>query len=76
MEVEIVEEKENPFFKRIELKFIVKHPNAPTPSKEEIKKFLASKYNTSEEKVKIDYIMGRKGLQESIVKAKIEKHEA
>lgn len=71
MELEILEEKNNPFLKRKELKINVKHPNSPTPSKQEIKKELASKFSVSEEQVQIDYIFTKKGLCESFVKAKI-----
>jgi len=73
MEIEILEEKENPFFNRLDLKLIIKHPNGPTPSKDEVKKLIASKYDVKEEQITINYIMGRKGLHEALVKAKISK---
>ncbi len=80
MEIEIVEEKENPFLKRKELKLVLKHPNLPTPSKQELKKELASKFSLSEEQIQIDYIFSKKGLCESFSKVKIfekgEKSEA
>lgn len=77
MEIEILEEKINPFFKRKELKIALKHANLPTPSKQELKKELASKFSLAEEQVQIDYIFTRKGLCESFAKVKIleGKHE-
>ncbi len=73
MEIEILEEKENPFLKRKELKLVIKHENSPTPSKQELKKELASKFSVSEEQIQIDYIFSKKGLCESLSKVKIEK---
>lgn len=72
MEIEVLEEKKNPFFDRIDLKLIIKHPNASTPSKDEVKKLIASKYDVKEDQVLIDYILGRKGLQEALIKAKLQ----
>ncbi|MEM5790940.1 MAG: hypothetical protein QXP77_02750 [Candidatus Aenigmatarchaeota archaeon] len=71
MEIEILEERTNPFFKRKELKIILKHEGSSTPSKQELKKELASKFSLSEERVKIDYIFTRKGSCESFAKVKI-----
>lgn len=71
MEIEILEEKENPFLKRKELKLVLKHENAPTPSKQELKKELMSKFSVSENQVQIDYIFTKKGLCESLAKVKI-----
>ena len=76
MEFEILEEKDNPFFERKELKLRIKHPQAPTPSKQEVKKELASKYSVPEENIVLDYIFSKKGLNEAIVKVKIYKGKA
>jgi|YelNatPaOPRAMG01_1025707.scaffolds.fasta_scaffold00974_16 ribosomal protein S24E len=76
MELEILEEKENPFFERKELKLRIKHEKAPTPSKQEVKKELASKYSVPEENIILDYILTKKGLNEAIAKAKIYKGKA
>ncbi|MEM5794604.1 MAG: hypothetical protein QXS48_05120 [Candidatus Aenigmatarchaeota archaeon] len=73
MELEILEERENPFFERKELKVRIIHEKAPTPSKQELKKELASKYSVPEEHVVLDYILSKKGLNEAIAKAKIYK---
>ncbi len=75
MELEILEEKENPFFERKELKLRIKHEKAPTPSKQELKKEIASKYSVPEENILLDYILTKKGLNEAIAKVKIYKEK-
>ncbi len=71
MEIVIVEEKENPFFKRKDLKIRIKHLASPTPSKADITKELSSKYGVDESQVQIDYIFSQRGLGESFVNCKI-----
>lgn len=75
MEIEILEEKENPFFKRKEVKVEVKHPGKATPSKTELIEELASKYSVAKDCIKIDYIFTKKGVPSSFAKVKIEKSE-
>lgn len=78
MDMTIVEEKENQFLNRKELKIKLKHIGMQTPSKAEVIKEIASKYTVNESQVLIDYIFSVKGLGESFGKVKIlrEKHEA
>ena len=77
MEIEILEQKENPFLKRKELKVRIKHPNSATPSKEDVKKEIAKYFSIVEDSVKVDYILTKKGVCESFAKVKIgEKNEA
>lgn len=71
MEINILEEKENPFFKRKDLKIEIKHPASPTPSKAEITKSLASKYSVDESQIVIDYVFSKRGLGMSFVSCKI-----
>ena len=71
MEISVIEEKENPFFKRKDLKIRIKHPASPTPSKAEISKELASKYQVDQSQVQIDYIFSQRGLGESFMSCKI-----
>lgn len=71
MEIVVIEEKENPFFKRKDLKIRIKHLGSPTPSKADITKGLASKYDVDESQVQIDYIFSQRGLGESFVSCKI-----
>ena len=75
MKIKIVEEKENPFFKRKDLRVEVNHESAPTPSKAELSKELASKYNVDEAQVVIDYIFTMKGLSKTTAKVKILKEK-
>ncbi len=81
MEMTIVEEKENQFFNRKELKVRFKHVGMRTPSKEEVVKEVASKFSVDEDQVVVDYIFSVKGIGESFAKVKIlrekqVKHEA
>ena len=71
MEIVIIEEKENPFFKRKDLKIRIKHLGSPTPSKADIAKELAEKYGVDISQVQIDYLFSQRGLGESFVSCKI-----
>lgn len=73
MEVEILEEKENKFLERKELKINLKHEKSATPSKSELLKELAIKFSAAEENISIDYILTKKGVGESLAKVKIYK---
>ena len=73
MELEILEERENPLLNRKELKINIKHPNSPTPRKQDLIKEISSRFSVPEDQVSIDYIFTKKGLQESFVKVKIYK---
>ncbi len=71
MEIEIIEEKENPFFKRKDLKINVRHLGTPTPSKADVSKELSEKYSVDVAQVQIGYIFSQRGLGESFVNVKI-----
>jgi ribosomal protein S24E len=71
MELEILEEKENVLLKRKELKINIKHPNSPTPKKQDLVKEIASRYSVPEDHVFVNYIFTKKGVQESMAKVKI-----
>jgi ribosomal protein S24E len=71
MELEILEEKENVLLKRKELKINIKHPNSPTPKKQDLVKEIASRYSIPEDHVFVNYIFTKKGVQESMAKVKI-----
>lgn len=75
MDFDVIEEKENIFFGRKELKIELKHLAAGTPKKQELVKELAAKYSVPEENIVIDYIFSRKGLAKSIAKVKIYKQK-
>lgn len=71
MDIEIVQEKENILLKRRELKLNIKHPQSPTPKKEDLVKEIATKYSVPEDHVVVDYIFTKKGVQESMARIKI-----
>jgi ribosomal protein S24E len=75
MEFNVIEEKENPFFGRKELKLELKHAAAATPAKQELIKELAAKYAVPEEHIVVDYIFTEKGLAKSVAKVKIYKEK-
>ena len=75
MEMKIIIENENALLKRKELVLEMKHESAATPSKAEITSTLAAKHSVDPEHVVIDYILTRKGVNESVVKAKIYKEK-
>ena len=71
MEIKIIEEKENPFFKRKDLKIKLKHLGTATPSKTDVSKELSTKYNVDIAQVQIGYIFSQTGLGESFANVKI-----
>ena len=75
MEFNVLEEKENSFFGRRELKLELKHATAATPAKQELIKELATKYSVSEENIVVDYIFTQKGSAKSVAKIKIYKEK-
>lgn len=76
MNVEIKEEKDNPFFERKELRLLIKHPKLATPSKAELIKELAAEQKCDADCILIDFILTKKGLNESEAKVKIYKNKA
>lgn len=75
MEIIIKEEKENPFFKRKDLRLEIKHTDSATPTKKELIKELAKKFSIDEDQILIDYIFTKKGISESIAKVKLLKEK-
>lgn len=71
MEIEISERKDNPFLKRIEVRFVVKHEGLKTPSREVVKKLLAKELDKEEGLMALEYIKSEFGKNESRGYAKI-----
>jgi small subunit ribosomal protein S24e len=71
MEIEIIEERENPFFERKDYTFLLKHEGKPTPSKKELVEKLKEKLGVEEGQIEIDYIFTKKGKSESTAKVRI-----
>jgi len=71
MDFKILEESDNKFFNRKDLKIQLSHHGMPTPKKEELAKELASKYSVPEYQVLIEYIFNKKGIGESVAKVSV-----
>ncbi len=71
MELKIIEQKENPFFERKEVKVKIVHHGEATPSKAKVEELLSAKFNVPLEHIIVDYIFSETGIAESFVKAKI-----
>jgi ribosomal protein S24E len=71
MEIKVLKETENPFFKRKDLVLDISHASGPTPKTDDVKRELAAKYNVDVSQVVVDYIMTKSGLNVSTAKVKI-----
>ncbi len=71
MEIKIIKEKENPFFKRKDLTIEIFHKGKPTPKTSEVVKEIASKFGVDESQVIVDYILTKSGFSESNAKVKV-----
>lgn len=71
MEIEITSQRNNPFFNRTELHFIIHHENEGTPNRDLIRSELAEKLNAKKEAVVIQEIEPSFGIHKSKGYAKI-----
>ena len=71
MEIEITDKKNNPFFKRTEVQFVISHENQGTPSQAIIRNELAQELNAKKENIIINRINSRYGVQQTKGYAKI-----
>jgi ribosomal protein S24E len=71
MQINILEEKDNVFFKRKDLYIKIAHAGISTPSKKDLTKEIAAKTGKPEDHVVIDYIFTKSGLGESEARAKV-----
>ena len=62
MKAEIMEERENPVLKRIEVKMIIEHLDSPTPPRTEIKKLLKALKGYDENKMVVKEVRNIFGL--------------
>jgi ribosomal protein S24E len=69
METKIIEEKQNPLFKRKEVKIIVESPVSPTLK--EAEKIISEKFSSNEENTKIKTINGKFGRNTFLISANI-----
>ena len=75
MEIIVIEEKENQFFKRKDIILLIKHESSSTPSKVELIKSFAATNSVDESQVVVDYIFSKSGTNESFAKVKILKEK-
>jgi ribosomal protein S24E len=67
--MEVLKEVNNIFLNRKELLLRIPHKNAPTPSKEEVKKIIIEKFKVKEQNIDLKYIFSQKNRDYSIAKA-------
>jgi len=65
MEIEIIEERENPLFRRIELAAQISHENAATPTREAFRKRIAALKNAELNTVVVRSIESTFGMPQS-----------
>ncbi|MCX6820666.1 MAG: hypothetical protein NT016_01835 [Candidatus Aenigmarchaeota archaeon] len=71
MQIKVVRESENAFFKRKDLDLEIAHAGEPTPRTDDIAAQIAAKYGVDKSQVVIEYVLTKKGSNESLSKAKI-----
>lgn len=73
MEVEITEKTENPLLDRTDVRFIVHHPREKTPTRDQLKKSVASALGAKAELTIIDFVESEFGRGASRGFAKVYK---
>jgi len=71
MEVKVIEEKDNVFLGRKDVKLEIIHHGQATPSMKKVEEIICEKFNTEPEKIIIRYIFTKTGIGESIVSVQI-----
>ncbi len=71
MEIKIVEKRENPLLHRVEVKFVVSHPKAKTPTRDEVRSLIATNLNAEKNRVILDHMHTPFGSNETRGYAKI-----
>ena len=66
--MEVIKQVENRFLNRKELLLKIPHKDAPTPSREEVKKEIIKKFKVAEENLNLKYIFSQKNRDFSIAK--------
>ncbi|MFB0544784.1 MAG: 30S ribosomal protein S24e [Asgard group archaeon] len=61
MEIEVIEDKKNPLLYRQEISFIIHHPGEATPSRYDVRKKIAAKFNADVERTFIRSILSEYG---------------
>lgn len=73
MELEIVQKRENPLLKRVEVRFRVSHPNASSPKRDELRQELAKALHATKDIVILNFLRSDFGRNASRGYAKVYK---
>ena len=73
MQLEVLQRKENPLLKRVEVTFKATHKAEPTPTRDALRAFLAKELNATKDIVVIDYQASTFGRYETVGEAKVYK---
>ena len=71
MELEIQEKRENPLLNRVEVHFIVHHPNSPTPKRDSVRDAISSNMKVPKDRVVVDHMNSSFGVHDTKGYAKI-----
>ena len=71
MELEIQEKHENTLLSRIEVHFVLHHPNSPTPKRENVREELSKTMKVPKERVVVDHMKSSFGVHDTKGYAKI-----
>jgi ribosomal protein S24E len=71
MDIEILKEKQNQFFKRKEVDALVRHSASATPSKADVSKWFAEKNSVDITQVVVDFLFTKKGQSETFARVKV-----
>src|SRR6266699_2463436 len=73
MQLEVLQRKENPLLKRIEVTFKATHKAEPTPTRDALRAFLAKELKATKDIVVIDFQASTFGRYETVGEAKVYK---
>ncbi len=73
MQLEVLQKKENPLLKRVEVTFKAIHKAEPTPTRDALRAFLAKELNATKDIVVIDFQASTFGRYETLGEAKVYK---
>src|SRR5712691_1771985 len=73
MQLEVLQKKENPLLKRVEVTFKAIHKAEPTPTRDALRAFLAKELNATKDIVVIDSQASTFGRYETLGEAKVYK---
>ena len=73
MQLEILQRKENPLLKRVEVTFKATHKAEPTPTRDALRAFLAKELKATKDIVVVDYQASTFGRYETVGAAKVYK---